>query len=111
MNTDKRKKIESLIIQLISRYMLNDLKELELEFWIINISWVKLSSELSYLDVYVSCFLKKDQLTKTLAEYAYILKKKLNKDLTIRKIPIIRFRYDQSWEISQEITKSINNLK
>jgi hypothetical protein len=32
MNTDKRKKLESLSLQLISRYFIEDLKELEIDF-------------------------------------------------------------------------------
>jgi len=110
MKEDRIKKLESISIQIISSYFISELKELETEFWIININWIKISKDLSYMDIMVSSFKNEAILSKKLAKYAYILKKHLNENLILRKIPIIRFRYDKSWFKSQRINNTINNL-
>lgn len=110
MNNQKMKKLESILLSLISNFIIDELKDIESDFWLININWVKLSTDLSYLDVLVSSFKNTDILTKTLALYAKDMERKIYKKIEIRKLPKIRFRYDQSWEISQNIVNKINNL-
>lgn len=110
MNNQKMKKLESILLSLISNFIIDELKDIESDFWLININWVKLSTDLSYLDVLVSSFKNTDILTKTLALYAKDIERKIYKKIEIRKLPKIRFRYDQSWEISQNIVNKINNL-
>lgn len=110
MNKDRLERLESISKQLIWEFLLEDIKEIEEDFQLINISWVKISSDISYLDVFVSSFKNSDKLTKTLAKYAPELTRKLHKKLTIRKLPKIRFRYDESWKISEGILNTINNL-
>ena len=70
----------------------------------------KIPSVKSYLDVFVSSFKNKDILCKTLAWYARPITKAINKEIKIYKMPKLRFRYDESWEISQNIINTINNL-
>jgi len=110
MNKDRLEKLESVSKQLIWEFLLEDIKEIEDEFQLISIGWVKISSDISYLDVFVSSFKNSEKLTKTLAEYAPALTKKLHKNLSLRKLPKIRFRYDESWKISEWILNTINNL-
>jgi len=110
MNQEKLKKLESISGRIISEFFIEELREIEEDFWLINIAQVKISTDLSYLDVYVSSFNNPEILTKTLATYAPEMNRKLHKQLSIRKMPKIRFRYDESWEISQEVLNTINNL-
>lgn len=102
--------MESMIWSLASEFLLLEVKEIEEDFWLINVTWVKLSSDLSYLDIFVSAIKNKENLTKALAKYDYIIVKKINERVQIRKTPRIRFRYDEKWEISQWITSLINSL-
>lgn len=108
MNNEKLKKLESIIKQTISSFISERLKDEDNNFGIVTITNVIVSSDLSYSDVYVSCFQNKDTLTKVLATYAYHIQKDLNKSLQIRKIPKIRFKYDESSELTFEVEKQIN---
>lgn len=110
MNQERIKKLESVASNLISQFLIEDIKEIENDFGIISISKIRISSDVSYLDIYVSSFKNSEILTKTLAEYAPELTRKLHKQLTLRKLPRIRFRYDESWEISSSVMDTINNL-
>lgn len=110
MNKDRLKKLESVALALVSEFLLEEIREIEEDFGLINVLWVKISSDISYLDIYISSFKQTELLTKTLAEYAPIITRKLHKKLTLRKLPKIRFRYDEGWEVSQWIIKAINNL-
>ncbi len=108
MNEQRLKKLENITSRLVSKFIFEELLDVEKVFWIITITGVKISSDLSYLDVYVSSFKNWKILPKTLAKHNYIIQKKLNKTICIRKLPKIRFRYDSSWEIWQDITNVIN---
>ena len=110
MNEQRVKKLESLILEQASTILVEELKEIESDFWLINITWAKLSNDLSYLDIFVNSFKNKEILTKTIAPYAPNVQRKIYKKIAIRKLPKLRFRYDESWEISQDIIKTINNL-
>lgn len=107
MNEQRLKKLENIATRLVSKYIFEELEDSEAIFWIITITWVKISSDLSYLDIFVSSFKNSDILSKTLAKHNYWIQKKLNKELEIRKLPKIRFRYDSSWEIWQDVCEAI----
>jgi len=110
MNIEKRKKVESLIRVIVSDFLTKELPDHDNIFGIINISDIILSPDSSYLDINVSSFIKKEELTKTLAKYAYIIQRTIWKKLSMRQNPRVRFRYDDSWEIWEKVTNSINSL-
>jgi len=110
MNKERLNKLESVAKQLVSGFLLEEIREIEEDFWLINVSGVKISSDISYLDVYISSFKNSDILAKTLAPYAPEITRKLHKNLPLRKLPKIRFRYDESWEIGGKIIEKINSL-
>jgi len=110
MNQEKIKKLESISRWIIAEFFMEELREVEAEFSLINIAKIEISSDLSYLDIFVSSFKNQELLTKTLAKYAPEMNRKLHKKLSLRKMPKIRFKYDESWEISSEILWTINNL-
>lgn len=111
MNSEKRKKIQRSMRKIISDFVIEKLPDEDNIFWIINISDILLSSDGSYLDVHVSCFIQQEMLTKTLAKHAYMIQRIMGKELHMRMNPKVRFRYDDSWKIWDEITKTINTLK
>ena len=112
MNKEKIKKLESLSLGLVWNFIFEEItEEEEQSFSMISVTWIKISSDLSYLDIFVSSIKNWENLAKTLARHWYHIQKKLNKALEIRKIPKIRFRYDNSWKKAQEVTNKINKLK
>ncbi|MDR1987689.1 MAG: ribosome-binding factor A [Candidatus Peribacteria bacterium] len=55
---------------------------------------VIISSDLSYLDVWVSALKNEDILAKTLAKHNNEIQAKYNRIIKIKKLPKIRYRYD-----------------
>ena len=111
MNKDRIAKLESIAKELVTKFIFEELEDYEKNFWIITITWTKISSDLSYLDIFVSSLINMETLPKTLAKHNYKIQKKFNKNVEIRKLPKIRFRYDYKWKISGDILQTINSLK
>ena len=110
MNQERIKKLESVSRELVSHYILEELDDSELNFWIITVTSVKISSDLSYLDIFVSSLLNWDMLPKTLAKHNREIQWRFNRALNIRKLPKIRFRYDDKWAIWQEVCEVIKSI-
>jgi len=110
MNQERIKKLESVSRELVSHYILEELDDSELNFWIITVTSVKISSDLSYLDIFVSSLLNWDMLPKTLAKHNREIQWRFNRALNIRKLPKIRFRYDDKWAIWQEVCEAMKNI-
>ena len=71
MKLDRLKRAESISKKLISEYLIQDLQELSSDFGMVTVIDVKISQDLSYIDVYVSALKNNDLLTKSLAENAH----------------------------------------
>lgn len=110
MNKERIKKLESVSRELVSQYILEELDDSELNFWLITVTGVKISSDLSYLDIFVSSLLNWDILPKTLAKHNREIQWRFNRALSIRKLPKIRFRYDESGAIWQEVCEVIKSI-
>lgn len=110
MNQERIKKLERVSRELITNFIFEELEDTEQTFWIITVTWVKISSDLSYLDIFVSSLLNWEILPKTLAKHNREIQGRFNKALSIRKLPRIRFRYDDSWAIWQKINETINKV-
>ena len=110
MKHERIQKAESISQKLIWEFLIQELQELTWDFWIITITSVKLSSELSYLDVYVSSLKNHEVLCKKLAEYAHQIQRELGRKIDFIKVPKIRFRYDETGETSFHIYQKIQEL-
>lgn len=110
MNQERIRKLERVSRELVTNFIFEELEDSELTFWIITVTWVKISSDLSYLDIYVSSLKNGNILAKTLAKHNYEVQAKFNRILNIRKLPRIRYRYDNSWAIWQEVCEVINQV-
>lgn len=110
MNKERIKKLESVSRELVSHYILEELDDSELNFWIITVTWVKISSDLSYLDIFVSSLINWELLPKTLAKHNREIQWRFNRALNIRKLPKIRFRYDNKWAVWQEVCEVIKSI-
>lgn len=111
MNQERTKRMESKLKEIITSKLFELTAEIQSDFWIINVNWVKISPDMSYLDVLVSSIKSQDTLCKALAVYAQELKQEINKNITLRKTPIIRFRYDNSNETTIDLLSKIEALK
>ncbi len=111
MKQDRLKKLNSVLQNLVTDFIFKEVEDFDNKFWIITVTDVKISPDLSYLDIYVSSFENGEELPKFLAWYAFNIERQITKQTSIRKTPRVRFRYDSSWEISWEVISTIKNLK
>jgi len=110
MNKDRIKKLERVSRELVTNFIFEELEDSERMFWIITVTWVKISSDLSYLDIFVSSLLNWEKLAKTLAKHNREIQWRFNRAIEIRKLPRIRFRYDDSWARWQEVYETIRKV-
>lgn len=110
MNIERIKKLESVSREIISNLIMEEVEDIQSDFWIINITDIIISTDLSYLDVWVSSFKNQEILPKTLAKHNYEIQRKYNRMINIRKLPKIRYRYDSKWEIWQKVCDTINKV-
>ena len=111
MNQDRINKMQAWIKEIIAPKLIELTAEVQQDFGIININWVVISKDMSYLDVFVSSIKNQENLCKTLALYAQDLKHEINKNITLRKTPIIRFRYDKTNETTLNLISKIHALE
>lgn len=110
MKQDRLQKAQSICKKLVSEYLHEHLMEESINHGIITVTDVKMSSELSYLDVYVSSLKNEETLTKSLSSYAEEIQRLLAKKINFMKIPKIRFRYDETGKDSFEVYQTIKSL-
>ena len=110
MNKDRIKKLESMSREIISTLIFEEIDDSENDFWLITITNIVISSDLSYLDVWVSALKNEDILAKTLAKHNNVIQGKYNKSINIRKLPKIRYRYDDKGAIWEKICNTINEI-
>lgn len=111
MKSDRLKKMNALLKEIVGNCVLEETLEIQNDFWLITINSVSLASDMSYLDVFVSSLKNGEILCKTLANYAQAIKEAVNKKITLRKTPIIRFRYNNEMEFSTNLINTINSLE
>lgn len=110
MKQERLIRAQSISKKIISEYIITELQELSSEHWIITITEVKISNDLWYMDVFVSCLRQAETLTKALSEHAHPLHRSIWKKIDFVKVPKLRFRYDDSGKDSFEIYTVIKNL-
>lgn len=110
MNKERLKKLEVTSHKILSDIIFEETSEIWVEFWVITITEIVISPDLSYLDVWVSALKNEDILAKTLAKLNPIIQGKYNRAINIRKLPRIRYRYDNKGKIWQEVSMKINEV-
>lgn len=111
MQKQRLDRYNSLLKKVVGDYLQEQTYEIQSDFGMITLHSVELSSDLSYLDVFVSCLKNQEMLCKTLKEYATDLKKEINTNIMLRKMPIIRFRYNDEIEYTTHLINEINSLE
>ena len=110
MKHDRILKAQSICKKIIAEFITQYLQEETAIHGIITVTGIKIASELSYLDVYVSCLKEKETLAKDLALHAGEIQRILGKNIDFLKVPRVRFRYDDSGENSFQIYSTIKQL-
>jgi ribosome-binding factor A len=111
MNQERLKKMNALLKEIVWVCIYEKTIEIQSDFWLITVNDVKLATDMSYLDVFVSSIKNSDKLCKTLAWFAQDVKEEINKKITLRKTPIIRFRYNDEMEFATDLISKINSLE
>lgn len=111
MNKERLKKLENVSCELLSKIIFEETRDIIGDFSMINVLYTEISSDLSYIDVWVSSLNNGALLTKALAKKNYIIQWKYNRAIQIRKLPKIRYRYDESWVTSEKILQTIKEIQ
>lgn len=74
-------------------------KEILPEFWLVTITWVKIATDFSYADVYISNIPQNDSIINYLNTRAWFFQKILNKKIERKTVPMVRFHYDNSSDV------------
>lgn len=114
MNGIRSEKVGDLIKKEISLILNTKIKDKR--FKLININAVKVSKDLSVATVYYSIIGSStddlDQLPeKAFAKFAGMLRSELSKEIKIRRVPKLVFRYDESIEYASKIEKLLESIK
>lgn len=107
----KQERLEKIIEREISNIILSEVKDDRLKF--VTITKVSLTNDLSIATVYYSVLGNEDQIeatSKNLLEAKGFIKSSLSKTLEIRKIPDLRFKYDDSLKYGEKIEKILKDL-
>lgn len=110
MKQDRLNKLQYRLKEVVTVNLLRETQDIQSQFWIITVNSVKFSVDGRYLDILVSSIKNSEELTKALSKYSQVLKQAINKKITLRIMPIIRFRYDDNMEKTTDILSKIDNL-
>lgn len=108
----KRERIENILKREISNIIFSEVKDDRLKF--VTITNVDLTNDLSLATVFYSVLGDKDQVAATmqnLTDAKGFIKGSLGKKLAIKKIPDLRFKYDESYEQGNRIEEILKNIK
>lgn len=111
MKDQRVKKMEAWLKWIITTLLIEKSIELQDDFWIVTVNNISIAKDLSYLDIFVSSIKNQDKLCKKLALFAQEVKEEINSNITLRKTPIVRFRYDSSIEEATNLINKINKLE
>ncbi|MDD3382300.1 MAG: 30S ribosome-binding factor RbfA [Bacilli bacterium] len=105
-------RVSKIIEKELGKIIFEDVKDDRLRF--VNITTVKLTKDLSYATVYYRVIGTEDQIKATsqnLLDAKGFIKMKLSKALTIRKVPELIFKYDESIDYGNKIEAIIKEIK
>lgn len=108
----KQERLEKLIEKEISRIIFQEVKDDRLRF--VTITNAKLTGDLSIATVYFTVLGDEEQRKATvqnMEEAKGFIRGQLGKVLEIRKIPELKFKYDESLEYGEKIEKILKEIK
>lgn len=108
----KRERLEKILEREISSIIFSEVKDDRLKY--VTITKVDLTNDLSIATVYYTVLGDKDQVEATsqnLQDAKGFIKGILGKRLEVKKIPDLRFKFDESFEQGNRIEAILRNLK
>ena len=111
MTNIKKERYESLIKDLISNAISNDIYNPLIK--LATVHYVKLSADISVAKIYISCYdkTKIDKILKKMNEAVGFFRTILAKNLDLRKVPTIIFLNDDSIDRIDEINAILESIK
>ena len=108
----KLERLQNTFVSEISKIIREEVKDSRIDF--VTITYVRISSDLSYAKVYFTCLNDKerDEVIKALNKASKFIERKLCDLVEIRKMPELTFVYDDSIEYGnkiEDIIEKINN--
>lgn len=108
----KQERLEKILEREISNMLLLEIKDDRLKY--VTITKVALTNDLSIATVYYTVRGNEEQkeaTTKNLIEASGFIRTSLSKKLEIRKVPELRFKYDESLEYGERIEQILKDIK
>ena len=115
MTSNRSDKISDLLKKEISLIITNEIKDIRLQN--INITAVKVSDDIGIATVFYtvigeSIHKEESKIDEIILEkFSGMVRSNLAKKIKIRRVPKIKFRFDESIEYSENIEKLLKNLK
>ena len=115
MTSNRSDKVADLLKKEISLKITNEIKDIRLQN--INITSVKVSDDIGIATVFYTVIgesIHKEESKideKILEKFSGMVRSNLAKKIKIRRVPKIKFRFDESIEYSENIEKLLKNLK
>ena len=115
MTSNRSDKVADLLKKEISLIITNEIKDIRLQN--INITAVQVSDDIGIATVFYtvigeSIHKKESKIDeKILEKFSGMVRSNLSKKIKIRRVPKIKFRFDESIEYSENIEKLLKNLK
>ena len=115
MTSNRSDKVADLLKKEISLIITNEIKDIRLQN--MNITAVKVSDDIGIATVFYTVIgesIHKEESKideKILEKFSGMVRSNLAKKIKIRRVPKIKFRFDESIEYSENIEKLLKNLK
>jgi|TARA_B100001540_G_C15554101_1_gene527320 ribosome-binding factor A len=115
MTSNRSDKVADLLKKEISLIITNEIKDIRLQN--INITAVKVSDDIGIATVFYtvigeSIHKEESKIDEIILEkFSGMVRSNLAKKIKIRRVPKIKFRFDESIEYSENIEKLLKNLK
>lgn len=106
----KLDRLGHIFTEAISKIISEEVKDDDIKF--VTITYVDITSDLSYAKVYFTNLIDEDRekVTKALNRASSFIRGKLFDEVEIRKMPILDFVYDESIEYGNKIEKIIDEI-
>ena len=112
--TRRTERLNDLLREEIALMFQRDLKDPRLEGWLISVTAVEVSPDLANASVFVSLLGQAGQdpaeVQKALNSSAHYLRRELGHRLDLRKMPVLRFRLDESIERGSKLSRVLDEL-
>ncbi len=108
----KKERMEKILEREISSIIFQDVKNEKIKF--VTITKASLTNDLSIATIYYTVFGNEDQINasiEALNEAKGFIRTVLSKRIEVKKVPDLKFKYDESFEQGNKIEQILKNLK